>query len=117
MSDDALDELISLYRKAARERSSTRTDTQILQLAARASRRHVRGAWLWLGAAVASFMALWLVMHPAESHPTMTAATAVETALPGSAAGTDSAYLLQMDLTPAPTPVAQYLMSEAHTPR
>lgn len=115
MSDDSLNELISLYRRAARETSSTRADTRILQLATRASRRHVMGAWLWLGAAVAACMALWLVMHPLEPQPTMTAAIAVETALPGSTNGTDSAYLLQMDIAPAPTPVAQYLMSEAHT--
>jgi hypothetical protein len=116
MSDTALDELVSLYRKAARETSPTRADARILRLAARTGRHHLRGAWWWLGAA-ASFMALRLVMHVAEPHPTEAAAIGLETVLPGSTDGTASAYLLQMDITPAPTPVAQYLMSEAQTSR
>lgn len=91
MNDDALDELIALYRQSANETAPRRMDARVLRaLESQASARRVRQAWPWLGLALAASCALWLLAHhatPARHAP----------ALADDPTGT---YLLHMDVTP-----------------
>lgn len=116
MSNESLDELISLYRQGAREASSAQADERILQLAAHSgSRQRTAVAWRWLGA-VAAVMVLWLTIHAVMPHPPaiVTATVVTGRIAPGATEDALRFGLLQMDITPAPTPVAQYLIDEAH---
>ncbi|WP_158882781.1 hypothetical protein [Rhodanobacter sp. L36] len=117
MNDESFDELIALYRKVARETSSVHIDDRILEFSTRTRRRGAQLSWQWFAAAAASFAALWLTIHALQPHPAKALAATAETVQPGWADGVDRAYLLQMDVTPASSPVAQYLMHETEAPR
>lgn len=89
MNDDALDELVALYRQSANETAPRRVDARVLRaVEAHASAQHRR--WPWLGLAVAASVALWLAVYHA-------------TPMRGSPAPADdptALYLLHMDVTP-----------------
>ncbi|GLQ97231.1 hypothetical protein [Dyella mobilis] len=109
MTDHLKDELVDLYRQAARERSSSSIDARILDAAERASKR--RGRFTWpVGLAAAAALVLLVGTHWHAIDPSPSAAH-----LPRSAAYTDSTsiYLMQMDVEHVSSPVAQYLT--AHT--
>ncbi len=107
MSDESLDELISLYRRAARETPAPRVDRRILAHAENARRsRH------WpLAAAIAAGLLIWLGAHHFASDPQAPMALAIDSGAPGYAEGRTRAYLQSMDIAPPPSPVAQYLIS------
>ena len=115
MSHDPLDELISLYRQGARETSLAHVDERILRLA-RHSRHRQRVSMVSLGALAAALM-LWLAVHASSPRPTAAPATAaIDPAALDSSGDRTRDELLRMDVTPASTPVARYLISEARSP-
>lgn len=91
MNDDALDELVALYRQSANETAPRRMDARVLRaVESHASARRMRHAWPWLGLALAASCAMWLAAHHAT--PTRQAPTLAD--------DPTGAYLLHMDVTP-----------------
>lgn len=99
--DDALDELVALYRQSANETAPRRVDAKVLRaVEAYASRGRVRRAWPWLGLAMAASFAMWLAVYhampmqsgPIQSGPMHSAPTFAD--------DPTGFYLLHMDVTP-----------------
>jgi hypothetical protein len=102
------DPLMRLYRHAARERSPSSADARILAAAERASKRRY---WpmLPMSLAAAAVLALVLTLHTNTPHTHQPATPSL-----GNPAYMDSStaiYLMQMDVTHASSPTAQYLTS------
>lgn len=90
-NDDALDELVALYRQSANETAPRRLDARVLRAAAAQDpARRVRRALPWLGMAMAASFAIWLTIYHAT--PTRSARPLAEDAI--------GIYLLHMDVTP-----------------
>ncbi|SFS16931.1 hypothetical protein SAMN05216570_3421 [Dyella sp. OK004] len=108
MTDEALDELVTLYRQNAREVAPGRLNARVLHAAEQVTWRHrLKFVWPWLGLALAANMAIWLTVYHA--------APALE---PPPAGHLTQSYLLQMDITPPLAPVTAYLLrndGSAHT--
>lgn len=113
--DASLDEAIALYRRHAREVPRTLVDARILRIAVNGSRQQRAARQLpWLVAAAAS-VAIWLAMtQPFTSHQA-TSPRYVETHPPGYLEGSTRAYLLGMDVRPATSDVAAYLLHHPST--
>jgi hypothetical protein len=107
MNDDSLDQWVALYRQSAREQSAPSMDARILAAAEHAKRRR-RTQALPLGLATAAALLLMLAMHLGTVRPSNESARVKP--VPAEDDGT-SAYLMQMDVVHASSPVAQYLNS------
>lgn len=106
MSGDAMDDVLSIYRRTARETPTPRVDVRILRAADRmATMRRVSRRTLWSLAAAAVLLA-WIAAsgssHGTDTVPTMDA---------GLDAGRTRAELLRMDVTPPPSDVGRFLMN------
>ncbi|WP_430391894.1 hypothetical protein [Dyella sp. 20L07] len=110
MTDDLSDDLLVLYRQAARERTSMRMDRMILAEAERTTRwRRVRSRHFRTAAIAASVAALALAIHGFAQHsePMLPASS-----IPDLTDGSTSAYLQRMDISPQASATQQYLMVE-----
>jgi hypothetical protein len=118
MNDDSLDDLVALYRTAAREAPEPNVDARILQMADRANRpgHHAPQRWVWFTGAIAASGLLWLNWHHAALPPLPPAQISIGSDTPGYLDGRTRAYLLQMDITPTLSPSARYLMSQNDLP-
>ena len=115
MSDDVLDQLVVLYRTAARETAAPQMDDRVLRYARQREFRGLRIGAIGLGLALAASMLLWVSVRRdlgvALAPP---ADMAMTSATPGYGEGRTQSYLMQMDVRPPDSPVAQYLRH--HTP-
>jgi hypothetical protein len=113
MSDPSMDDLIALYRAAAREKPLPETDARLLQLAARQSRyRHRLHYWAWPAAALAASVLLWLTTRVAPEPVPPHVPTSTSTAVPGRMDGRDRAYLMSMNVAPPLSPATQFLLGQ-----
>lgn len=106
MSGDDMDEVLSLYRRSARETPAARVDARILRAADRvAALRRIghRAAW---PLAAAALLLIWVVA----SEPRHADDLAL-TANAGLDAGRTQAELLRMDVTPPPSETDRFLMN------
>ncbi len=114
MSDDSMDDLIALYRNAAREAPRPKMDAKILQLAeTRSPSRRRSQQRAWTAVAVAACALLWFAGHRAAlpfSSPTQTSTHSVA---PGYLDGRNRTYLMTMDITPPHSPTAQFLLRQS----
>jgi predicted naringenin-chalcone synthase len=108
MNDDSLDELAALYRQNAREQSTPSVDACILAAAEHANKRRRLPAW-HLGLATAAAVLLMLTMHLGTQRSASPPAHAIPIA---TESDSTAAYLMQMDVLHASSPVAQYLTSD-----
>jgi hypothetical protein len=107
MTNETPDDVVALYRRVARERSSSSIDAHILAAAERADKRCRGFAWP-IGLAAAATLVLAAGLHwQAPNAPTPGAQPPQK---PVYADGTAS-YLMQMDVYHLSSPVAQYLTS------
>jgi hypothetical protein len=111
MSEEAMEDLLQLYRQSAREAPAAQVDARILHAAIAQSKRQRSRSLLWPLAAAASVL-LWASLHGI-SHEMQGAAGEL---VPGYGAGRIRAQLLQMDVKPPSSEVARYLMGNALVP-
>ena len=115
MSDDSLDQLVVLYRTAARETAAPQMDDRVLRLARQREFRGLGIGAIGLGLALAASMLLWVSVRRDPGVPLASSADmGVTSATPGYSEGRTQSYLMQMDVRPPDSPVAQYLRH--HTP-
>jgi hypothetical protein len=108
-----MDDLIALYRAAARERPLPETDARLLQLAARHVRHRRRlHYWAWPAVALAASVLLWLAARAAPWPVAPHAPTSTNTAVPGRLDGRDRAYLMSMEVAPPLSPATQFLLEQ-----
>ncbi|HMH67489.1 MAG TPA: hypothetical protein VK519_06175 [Pinirhizobacter sp.] len=115
MSDDLLDQLVVLYRTAARETAAPQMDDRVLRYARQREFRGLGIGAIGLGLALAASMLLWVSM-PRDPGVALASPVAMDmtSAAPGYSEGRSQSYLMQMDVRPPDSPVAQYLRQ--HTP-
>ena len=115
MSDDLLDQLVGLYRTAARETAAPHMDERVLRFARQREFRGLGIGAIGLGLALAASMLLWVSIRRdpgvALASP---AGTDTASATPGYSEGRTQSFLMQLDVRPPDSPVAQYLRH--HTP-
>lgn len=115
MSDDLLDQLVVLYRTAARETAVPKMDDRVLRYAQQREFRGLRIGAIGLGLALAASMLLWVSMpRNPDVVRVSPAVMAMTSATPGYSEGRTQSYLMQMDVRPPDSPVAEYLRH--HTP-
>lgn len=106
MSDDAMDELLSIYRRTAREGPTPLADARILRAADRvATVRRIGHRAVWPLAA-AALLLVWVVA----SRPPHAANLSL-TANAGLDAGRTRAELVRMDVTPPPSDLDRFLLN------
>lgn len=113
MKEDAIDELLQLYRQSAREAPSAEVDARILHAADVRAKGHQRFRQLLWPLAAAASVLLWASLHGVPQD----AQGAAGELVPGYGAGRIRAELLQMDVKPPSSDVAHYLMGTAIDPR
>nr|WP_199041966.1 hypothetical protein [Dyella sp. ASV24] len=106
MSDDAMDELLSIYRRTAREVPQPLADARILRAADRvATMRRIGHRAVWPLAA-AALLLVWVVANRPPH-----AVDLPLTANAGLDAGRTRAELLRMDVMPPPSDLDRFLLS------
>lgn len=107
MSDDALDALVELYRRAACELPSAGIDARILHFSERAGSG--RNPWMWRTAALAACILLTIAFLAARLHEPSSLKTGIPMA--GFDEGRAAAYLMQAELPVPRSAVAQSLLT------
>ena len=109
MNDD-LDDVLRLYRNAAREAPTAQMDARILRAADHVSTlRRWRRRAMW-PVAIAASLLLWASMHGGTPRPDMP-----HDPMAGYDAGRTQAELLRMDVTPPRNDVDSFLMNATAT--
>jgi hypothetical protein len=105
MSGDAMDELLSIYRRTAREVPTPLADARILRAADRvATMRRIAHRAVWPLAA-AALLLVWVVARPPHAVGIPLTANA------GLDAGRTRAELLRMDVMPPPSDLDRFLLN------
>jgi hypothetical protein len=110
MSDDLLEPLVALYRTAARETAAPQMDERVLRFARQREFRGQGIGAIGLGLALAASMLLWVSVRRDTGVTLVSPADMdITSATPGYSEGRTQSYLMQMDVRPPDSPVAQYL--------
>lgn len=108
MSDPGMDDLLRIYRVAARETTTPAMDAHILQAAERAAHAPRRRRYLAWPMALAASLVLWAAWHPI----TPMLGSAITLPLPSAEALQLRHELQQVPAAPPGSDIAQYLLHD-----